>query len=151
MDECIFCKIARGEIPSFKVYEDEDFLAFLDIFPNVKGMTVLITKKHHPSYLFEMDEETYAKMLSASKKVASMLDRALGVRRTSMVMEGMGINHAHIKLYPLHGLEKEFKAVESNEKIFFEKYQGYVTTKQGPKANFSELSDLSRKIRESLG
>jgi histidine triad (HIT) family protein len=151
MDDCIFCKIARGEIPSFKIYEDEEFLAFLDIFPNVRGMTVLITKEHHPSYLFEMNEETYAKMLKASKKVAKMLDKSLGVRRTSMVMEGMGINHAHIKLYPLHGLGTEFKTVESDEKIFFEKYQGYVTTKQGPKADFGELSELSKKIRESSG
>ena len=57
MEDCIFCKIVKGEIPCFKVYEDKDFLAFLDINPNTKGMTIVVTKKHYPSYVFNMPED----------------------------------------------------------------------------------------------
>lgn len=150
MAECIFCKIVKGEIPSYKVYKDEEFLAFLDIQPNVKGMTLVITKKHYPSYAFELPQEVYVKLMDVSKKVAKSIDKALNVKRTAMVMEGMGINHAHIKLYPLHGLEKEFEEIWAPEKIFFEKYKGYVTTQLGPKADSKELEEIAKKIRKSF-
>lgn len=148
--DCVFCKIVKGEIPCYKVYEDEEFLAFLDIFPNVRGMTLVMTKKHYPSYAFELPEEVYVKLMKVSKKIAKTIDKALNVKRTAMVMEGMGINHVHIKLYPLHGLEKEFEEMWAPEKVFFEKYRGYITTQLGPKANDKELEEIARKIRESF-
>jgi len=150
MTDCIFCKIAKGEIPCHKIYEDEEFLAFLDIFPNTKGMVLVITKKHYPSYVFEIPEEIYKKLLTTTKKIAKTLDKVLKVQRTAMVMEGMGIDHAHIKLYPLHGLESKFKEMWASEKVFFEKYEGYITTQQGPRADDKELEQLAKRIKESF-
>ncbi len=103
MEDCLFCKIVKGEIPCFKIWEDSEFLAFLDINPPVEGMSLVISKKHYSSYSFDLDDEKYKKLMIASKKVALLLDKKLNVKRTAMVMEGLGINHAHIKLYPLHG------------------------------------------------
>lgn len=150
MEDCVFCKIVKGEIPCHKIYEDESFLAFLDIFPNTKGMTLVITKKHYPSYAFNIPEEVYEKFMRIVNKIAKTLDRTLNVKRTAMVMEGMGINHAHIKLYPLHGLEEEFKEILAEEKVFFEKYPGFVTTKMGPKADDKELEEIAKKIRNAF-
>ena len=148
MKNCIFCKIISGEIPSFKIWEDKEFLAILDINPNVKGMTILLSKKHYPSYIFKMPEKDYLKMMKAAKKVSPLLDKALKVQRTAMIMEGMGINHAHLKLYPLPGLESEFKESWSSERIFFEKYEGFVTSQLGPQADFEELKKLAEEIRK---
>jgi histidine triad (HIT) family protein len=88
MAECIFCKIISGEIDSAKIWEDEEFLAILDIAPNTKGETLVLTKKHYDSYVFDMPEETYLKLMSASKKVAKILEKGLKVTRVAMVMEG---------------------------------------------------------------
>lgn len=109
MKDCVFCKIAKGEIPSAKIWEDKNFLAILDIMPNTKGMTLVISKKHYNSYAFDMPEDMFKKLMVASKKVAKVLEKGLNVKRVAMVMEGMGINHVHIKLYPLHGIKKNSK------------------------------------------
>jgi len=148
VDECIFCKIVKGEIPCYKIYEDDEFLAFLDINPNTKGMTLVISKKHFDSYVFDMPDKDYEKLLTTVKKVAKLLDKKLGTQRTAIVMEGMGINHAHIKLYPLHGLDKKFQEMWAPEKIYFEKYEGYITTQLGPKADDERLKTLAKEIRD---
>ncbi len=139
---CIFCKIVKGEIPSYKIYEDDDFIAILDLFPNTEGMALVLTKEHFDSYAAEMDDEIYSKFFLAAKKLCKLMDERLNVKRTAMVMEGMGINHAHIKLYPLHGLESEFKEILSGETVFFKEYQGYITTQLGPKASDEDLTRL---------
>jgi len=144
--DCIFCKVISGEFDSAKVYEDEHILAFLDVNPNTKGMTLVVTKSHFDSDAFLMPDEDYKNLMIASKKVSELLKKSLGVNRIAMVMEGMGVNHVHIKLYPLYGLEKEFKETWAKEKIFFEDYQGYVSTQLGPKADFDELKKLAEKI-----
>lgn len=146
MEECIFCKIIKGEIPSFKIWEDDDFLAILDINPNTKGMTLVLTKEHYNSYAFEMPDEIYQKFLLATKKVAKILEKGLNVKRVAMVMEGMGVDHAHIKLYPLHGLEEKFIEMMAKDKVFFDKYEGYVSTQLGPQADFEELKILAEKL-----
>jgi len=64
-------------------------------------------------------------------------------------MEGMGVNHAHIKLYPLHGLEEKFKEMWGEEKIFLDKYPGYLTTQLGPQADFEELKQLAEKLNNN--
>jgi len=148
--DCIFCKIAKGEIPSHKIYEDKDFLAILDINPNTKGVTLVMTKKHYPSYAFDMPEEIYLNLMKVTKKIANVLDKALNVKRTAMVMEGLGIDHVHIKLYPIHGLKESFEEMWAPEKIFFEKYEGYITTQLGERADDKELEQLANKIRESF-
>jgi len=144
--DCIFCQIIEGKIPSYKIYDDNDYIAILDIFPNTKGMTLVIPKQHYDSYAFEMPDDTYAKFFLAAKKIGKSLDKKLGVQRTALVSEGMGVNHVHIKLYPLHGLGPEFKSMIPNGVHYYENYQGYITTLLGPRANDEEM----RKLQELL-
>ncbi|MGV8169485.1 MAG: HIT family protein [Candidatus Nanoarchaeia archaeon] len=151
MDNCIFCKIARGEIPCAKIWEDEDYLAFLDINPNTKGMTLVLPKKHFESEVFMMPDETLKEYILAAKRVVKILEKSLSVKRVAVVAEGMGVNHAHFKLYPLHGLEHKYVEMIPPEKIFFEKYEGYITTVFGPEANKEELNALAHEIRKKFG
>jgi len=97
MKDCIFCKIIKGEVDSVKIWEDNEFLAILDVNPNTEGMTLLLTKEHYDSYAFNMPDEVYKRFMLASKTVAKILEKSLNIKRVAMVMEGMGINHAHIK------------------------------------------------------
>ncbi|MCE1164817.1 MAG: HIT family protein [Bacteroidetes bacterium] len=147
-EDCIFCKIANGDIASFKIWENEEFFAILDIFPNTKGMTLVIPKEHYDSYAFDMPDEVYARFLMAAREVGKLLDEKLNVNRTAMVIEGMGVNHAHIKLYPLHGVGKDFSAMIPEGNIFFEKYQGYLSTQLGPKADTAFLEEIIEKFRK---
>ena len=144
--DCIFCKIIKGVIPSYKVYEDEEFLGILDIFPNTRGMILLIPKNHYDSYVFDMPDEVYSKFFLTAKKLGKRIDVKLSVERTALVAEGMGVNHAHIKLYPLHGLGKDFKPMIPEGNHFFENYQGYLTTLLGPQASDEEM----KKVLEQL-
>lgn len=145
--DCIFCKIVNGEIDSAEIWQNDEFLALLDINPNIKGMALVITKEHFDSAVFSMPDDIYQKFMVAAKNVGKLLEKGLDVKRVAMVMEGMGINHAHIKLYPLHGLEKEFQEIWSKEKVFFENYPGYITTQLGPQADINELKKLAEEIR----
>lgn len=147
MKDCVFCKIIKGEIDSAKVWEDEDFLAILDIKPNTKGMTLVLTKKHYGSDIFHMPDDVYRKFMLVAKEVTKMLEKGLKVTRLAMVIEGLEINHAHIKLYPLHGLTKKFKEAVIKEKIFFDEYEGYISTREGPKVKLSELKELAEEIK----
>jgi len=147
MKECIFCKIVKGEIPSVKIWEDRNFLAILDNQPNTEGMTLVLTKKHYSSYAFDMSNDIYKKFIIAAKKVAKILEKGLNVKRIAMVMEGMGINHAHIKLYPLYGIKEKFKEMWSKDKIYFKKYEGYISTQLGPQKSIEELKKIAAKIK----
>jgi histidine triad (HIT) family protein len=145
--DCIFCRIVKREIPCAQMWEDKNHLAILDINPNTKGMTVVLTKKHYDSYAFDMPNDAYNKLMSASKKVAKMLEKAFNITRVALVMEGMGINHVHIKLYPMHGVSEKFKETWAAEKAFFEKYPGYISTMLGPEqVPVSELKKLAEEI-----
>lgn len=146
MDNCVFCKIVKGEIDSAKIWEDDKFLAILDINPNTKGMTLVLTKEHFDSYAFDMQEDVYAAFFSAAKKAARMLEKALNVKRVALVMEGTGVNHSHIKLYPLYGLEEKSTIAETKDKVFFENYPGYISTQLGPAVDIKELKKLAEEI-----
>lgn len=148
MENCIFCKIAQGRFDAAKIWEDRNFLAILDINPNTHGMTLVLPKKHYDSYIFEMPDEAYKQIMLAAKKVAKLLEKSLKIQRVAMVMEGMGVNHAHIKLYPLHGLKEKFEETWAAEKKFFEKYEGYISTQLGPKIELEELKKLAEKLRK---
>jgi histidine triad (HIT) family protein len=69
MEDCIFCKIAEGKLPSYKILEDEEHLTLLDIYPIVKGQTLVITKKHFDSYQFNLPDDIYTKLFLFAKKV----------------------------------------------------------------------------------
>jgi len=149
-EDCIFCKIVRGEFDSAKIWEDENFIAILDIMPNTNGITLVLSKKHYDSYAFDMPDKDYSELMIASKKVAKMLEKALNVKRVAMVMEGLGVNHVHIKLYPLYGLDEKFKEIWAPEKKFFDKYEGYISTQTGEKVELSELKELAEEIKNNL-
>ncbi len=140
--DCIFCKVVSGELPSYKIYEDDKFLGILDLFPGVKGMALLLTKDHYDSYILDMPDDIFSEYMQTAKKLGKIIDEKLKVNRTALVMEGMGVNHAHIKFYPLHGLGEQFEAISPKEKKFFEKYEGYISTLMGPKASDEELEEI---------
>jgi diadenosine tetraphosphate (Ap4A) HIT family hydrolase len=146
---CIFCKIASGELDSAKIWDDENFLAFLDINPNTKGMTLVIPKKHFDSYTFDMNNQNFTDFALAAKKVAKILEKSFNVKRVAMVMEGLGVNHAHYKLYPIHGLDEKFVETWAPERIYFDSYPGYFTTQLGPQKSLDELKILAKEIKEN--
>ncbi len=96
----IFTKIVNGEIPAYKVVEDENFLAFLDIFPVAKGHTLVIPKKE-VDYLFDLDDEMYAGLLLFAKKVAEGLKKAIPCLKVGVLVLGLEVPHAHIHLVPM--------------------------------------------------
>ncbi len=151
MENCIFCKIIKGESPSFKVWEDDKHLAFLSIFPNTGGTTVVIPKFHYSSYAFDLSDDVLSELIVATKKVAKLLDLKLeDVGRTAMVFEGFGVDHVHSKLFPMHGTEntKEWKPIESKVDKYFEKYEGYISSHDYKRAEDVKLDSLAKKIRE---
>lgn len=150
--DCIFCKIITGEAPSYKIWEDSEYLAFLSIFPNTEGTTVVIPKKHHSSYPFDLPDEVLTGLMLATKKVAKLLDAKLDdVGRTAMVFEGFGVDHVHAKLFPMHGTKdiKEWRPIESNVDKYFDKYEGYISSHDYQRADDEALKKLAEKLGNS--
>jgi len=103
MKNCIFCKIANKEIPAYIFWENENFIAFLDIFPVIPGATVVISKKHHPSYIKNTPKELVADIMEAMQEVMEILDSKLeGNLRTKLIFEGLEVDHLHAKLWPIY-------------------------------------------------
>ena len=100
----IFSKIISGEIPCYKVAETEDFLAFLDIYPNAKGHTLCIPKIEVDK-LFDLDESTYNGLMAFSRTVAIAIEKAVPCVRVGMTVIGVEVPHAHVHLIPLNGIE----------------------------------------------
>lgn len=96
----IFTRIVNGEIPSYKVAEDENYYAFLDIMPVAKGHTLVIPKKE-VDYLFDLDDETYAGLQLFAKKVAVGLKKAIPCVKVGILVLGLEVPHAHIHLIPM--------------------------------------------------
>jgi len=118
----IFTKIIKGEIPSYKVAENDQFYAFLDINPNAKGHTLVVPKKE-VNRLFELDEKTYNELMSFSRKIAIAIEKVIPCDRIGMSVIGLEVPHVHVHLIPLKAMEdiqfikkvklqpKEFEAV----------------------------------------
>ena len=98
----IFTKIAKGEIPSYKVAENEDYYAFLDIAPMAKGHTLVIPKHIEDDYIFNLDDKTYIGLCAFAKKVAQAIKAALPCQRVGVAVLGMEVPHTHIHLVPLN-------------------------------------------------
>lgn len=98
----IFTRIAEGEIPSYKVAENEDFYAFLDIAPMAKGHTLVIPKHTEEDYIFHLDDSTYAGLCAFAKKVAIAIEAAIPCKRVGVAVLGMEVPHTHIHLVPLN-------------------------------------------------
>jgi diadenosine tetraphosphate (Ap4A) HIT family hydrolase len=150
MQDCIFCKIVSGEAPCHKIWEDEKHLAFLSIFPNTLGFSVVIPKQHYTSYAFDLPEDVLMELMIATKKVGKLLDSKLDdVGRTGMIFEGFGVDHVHAKLFPMHGTNiTEWKPLKSNVEKYFEKYEGYISSHDYKRADDEMLAALAKTIRE---
>ena len=100
----IFTKIVKGEIPSYRVYEDQNFLAFLDINPLKKGHTLVIPKKE-VDYIFDIDSKEYQNLWNTAKKIALGMEKVIECNRISIVVMGLEVPHAHIHLIPLDSMQ----------------------------------------------
>ena len=97
----IFTKIVSGEIPSYKIAEDENHLAFLDINPNVKGHTLVIPKKE-VNKLFDLDKELYLELMDFSYRVAKAIEKTVPCKRIGMSVIGLEVPHVHVHLIPIN-------------------------------------------------
>ncbi|MCL3779729.1 HIT family protein [Prolixibacteraceae bacterium JC049] len=127
----IFSKIVKGEIPSYKIIEDENFYAFLDIFPLAKGHTLVIPKKE-VDYLFDLDDELYAGLQLFAKKVAVALKEAMPCVKVGVAVLGLEVPHAHIHLVPMQS-EKDINF--ANPKL---------------KLSEAEFKEIQQKIQNAL-
>jgi histidine triad (HIT) family protein len=127
----IFSKIVAGEIPAYKLAENENYLAFLDIFPLTKGHTLVIPKKE-VDYLFDLDDDTYLGLMEFAKKVAIGIKKAIPCNRISMQVIGLEVPHAHIHLIPINSMaDCNF----SNPKL---------------KLSKEEFEDIAQMIRQNI-
>ncbi|MGB1168936.1 MAG: HIT family protein [Flavobacteriaceae bacterium] len=99
----IFTKIILGEIPSYKVAEDKNFLAFLDINPNTKGHTLVIPKKE-VNKLFDLDKEAYLELMDFSYRVAKAVEKTVPCKRVGMSVIGLEVPHVHVHLIPINSM-----------------------------------------------
>ena len=148
--QTLFDKIVAGEIPSWKIWEDDHYLAFLTPFPNTPGFTVVIPKKNPGEYIFEVADSEIVGLMKASKKVAKLLEEALKVKRVALVFEGTGVPHLHAKLIPLHGKLGAEINVWGTHQEFHPEYIGYLTTTEGPRMNDEKLDAMQEKIRKHI-
>lgn len=150
MTTCLFCRIVEGSVPCHRVWEDADHLAFLTIYPNTDGFTVVIPKKHYSSYAFDLSDDVLARLVIAAKQVGKLIDKNLpDVGRTGMIFEGFGVDHVHAKLFPMHGTAKMegWRPVLSNHRKFFDCYAGYISSHDGERASDDHLAAIARQIR----
>lgn len=127
----IFSKIVAGDIPSYKIAEDENYYAFLDINPMAKGHTLVIPKKE-VDYLFDLEDDLLKGITIFSKKVAKAIEAAIPCKRVGLMVIGMEVPHAHIHLIPIN---KESDMSLTNERVKLEQ---------------SEFEDIAKCIRENF-
>lgn len=145
----VFDKIISGEEQSWKVWENDDYLAFLSPFPNTPGMTVVIPKQNIGDDVFELASAEYQNFLKAVKTVAELLKQALDVHRVALIFEGTGVAWVHAKLYPLHGELAAQTDVWSDDTEFVENYRGWLTTIEGPRMADKQLDAIQAKVKEA--
>ena len=100
----IFTKIIRGEIPCYKVAEDDRYFAFLDINPLNTGHTLVVTKQE-TDYLFGLDDDTYSGLMVFSKKVASAIEKVVSCKRIGLAVVGLEVPHVHVHLIPMNSMD----------------------------------------------
>jgi histidine triad (HIT) family protein len=151
---CIFCEIVKGNIETVgKFWEDENHVAFLTPWASTEGFTVVATKKHLTSDCLELSEIELNGLIQASKKVSQILKKHFkDVGRVGLMMEGTGINHAHTKLFPMHNTEHMKKGIWKQyletKDVYFEEYEGYITSQEGPKQEDEIIRKLASELRE---
>jgi len=100
----IFAKIVSGEIPCYKIAEDDNYLAFLDVNPNAKGHTLCIPKQEI-NKIFDMEEEHYLGLMKFSRKVAKAIEKSVECKRVGVAVVGLEVPHVHVHLIPLHDMD----------------------------------------------
>ncbi|MFE1165710.1 HIT family protein [Nocardiopsis sp. NPDC058789] len=151
---CVFCEIVAGEAPAHRIWEDEAHLAFLSIFPNTEGFSVVIPKAHRTSYVVDLDPQEYTALHLAAREVARRLDATFpDVARTGIMYEGYGVDHAHAKLFPMHGTVgnagEDWREVASRIDGYFDTYQGYLSSHDHQRADDSWLADVAKRVRDA--
>lgn len=147
-EQTLFDKIVSGEIPSYKVWEDDNYLAFLTPFANTPGATVVIPKQNPGEYAFGLSDEQLSGLMIATKKVANLLEKAFNVPKVAMVFEGEAVPHVHAKLYPMHGYNND-RSQFPKIQPFFAAYPGFVMSADGPKMRDEQLAQIQHKIQEA--
>ncbi len=130
MNDCIFCKIVRREIPSFKIFEDDNYLAFLDVYPFVEAHTLVIPKKHY-DLVWDLPEIEVGEYFKVCKKIANHYQNVSGNKFVYSFIHGEGVSHAHIHIVPSEdknfgkrfskALDSEFNKLQLDEKENAEK------------------------------
>ena len=131
MEETIFTKIVKGEIPCYKIAEDDRFFAFLDISPIAKGHTLVITKLQN-DYIFDLEDDMLGDMMVFAKKVAKAIEKTIPCKRIGVAVIGIDVPHNHIHLVPINGVgDLDFK---------------------GPRVNLTkeEFADIASKISAAV-
>ncbi|MDX5421542.1 MAG: HIT family protein [Hymenobacteraceae bacterium] len=128
MEASIFTKIVNGEIPAYKIAEDDRYLAFLDVFPTTKGHTLVIPKQQI-DYLFDLDDELYLGLMAFAKKVAAAVEKAVPCKRVGVAVVGLEVPHAHVHLIPLNSMQD----------------MNFANKKQFSKEEFEEVAEKIRK------
>ncbi|MFA6073102.1 MAG: HIT family protein [Candidatus Woesearchaeota archaeon] len=151
--DCIFCEIIKRNIPTPGIFwEDEQFIAFLSTYPSVEGFTVVCPKEHHGSDVLAMPDVTLQKFILAAKKVSNILLKHFeDVGRVGLIMEGTGVNHAHIKLIPMHDTAHMKKGIwkqYSSKDEYFKKYEGFLISSDGPKADPEKIKALAEQLKK---
>lgn len=123
MEASIFTKIVNGDIPAYKIAEDDRYLAFLDVFPTTKGHTLVIPKQQI-DYIFDLDDELYIGLMAFAKKVAAAIEKAVPCKRVGIAVVGLEVPHAHVHLIPLNSMQdmnfankKQFSQQEFEETL----------------------------------
>ena len=150
---CVFCEIIKGRIATPGIFwENDKFIAFLSTWPSVEGFTVLVPKEHHGSDCLAMPDDILQEFILAAKKVSKIiLNHFEDVGRVGLIMEGTGVDHAHIKLVPMHGTQHMkrgiWKQYLSGRSDYFEKYEGYIISTDGPKADPEKIKVLAEQLK----
>lgn len=132
----IFSKIISGEFPSYKIAEDENNYAFLDINPLAVGHTLIVPKKEI-DYLFDLDDESYHDLFKFTKKVSAAIEGVIACKRIGVVVYGLDVPHAHVHLIPLQGTGNEINF--SNPKVKLSQDQ-FIDTAAKISAEFDKLN-----------
>lgn len=101
MENCIFCKIVAGEIPSYKIYEDARVFALLDIHPINPGHVLVIPKEHTPDF-YNVGDESYAALMAAVKKIGALVQEKMQPKKVGLMVAGWDVPHAHVHVVPMH-------------------------------------------------